>query len=79
MKKSTLIATLLVNMETGVELQHAERIVAATFADEHPGANFGDWDTELNDDWCKRFISAKGKLSSIRVGQAIDEFWDEPV
>jgi len=76
LKKSTLIATLLVNMKTGFELQHAERVVASTFADEHPDANFEDWNTELNDDWCKKFIHSKGKLSSVRVGKAIIDFWD---
>jgi len=79
MKKSTLIATLLINMETGAELQYAECIVAATFADEHPGANFGDWNLELNDEWRKRFICSKDKPSSIRIGQAIDDLWGDPM
>jgi hypothetical protein len=75
-KKSTLIATLLVNMETGFDLGHAERIVAATFRDDHPDASFLAWNGELNDEWCKNLIRSKGKLSRVNVAQAIIDFWD---
>jgi hypothetical protein len=78
MKKSTLIATFLTRLGGDVTIEHAERLVATTFAKEYPNSNFREWDTEINDDWCWSFLaSAPRTLSKVNVGQFILDLWDK--
>jgi hypothetical protein len=76
MKKSTLIATFLVNLRSGFEMEHAERIVAATFDEHHPNKDFHLWNGELNDAWCENVIRSEPSPSYVKVDKFILDLWD---
>jgi len=76
MKKSTLIATFLVNLRSGFTLEHAERIVAITFENEHPRLDFHAWNSELNDQWCANLIRSEPSPSHVNVERFILDLWD---
>lgn len=76
MRKSTLIARFLVNLGGGIELEHGERIVAATFNDQHPNKNFHEWNLVLNNAWCERVIESTPRPSFVNVEKFILDLWD---
>jgi hypothetical protein len=76
MKKSTLIARFLVNLRSGIDLEHAEHIVAVTFLEQHPKVNFHSWNIELNDRWCEDLVRANPSPSYVNVENFIKDLWD---
>ncbi len=75
MRKSTLIATCLVNSNIITRLEDAERSVAQVFADEFPKAKYLEWNTNINDKTAKDMIEAIGRASRINVEKFIEDLW----
>lgn len=75
MKKSTLISRFLVNLKSGIAIEHAEHIVLMTFQKEHPNTNFYAWNIELDDDWCERVIASETNPSHVNVEKFILDLW----
>jgi len=77
MKKSTLIATFLVNLKSGITLEQAEHVVLETFVEKHPNKKFQEWNNELQDAWCENVIRSNPSPGRVDVGQFILSLWDE--
>lgn len=75
MQKSTIIATCLVNLRSGIKLDAAEHIVLRTFEDEYPKHKFDTWNTEIHDDVALRIIETVGNPSRINVKNFIRDLW----
>lgn len=74
MRKSTIIATCLVNMEIGFRtVQEAEHRVQAVFNDEFPKENYDEWNSNIHDSSAQNLIKNVGKASQINVKQFIDD------
>jgi hypothetical protein len=77
MKKCTIIATCLVNMETGFRtIQEAENAVQDVFRSEFPKEKFHIWNTHLDDSIAKNIIKNVGKASQIKVKRFIEDLWE---
>ncbi|VWD15455.1 hypothetical protein BCO18442_03505 [Burkholderia contaminans] len=74
MRKSTIIATCLVNLRCGFNLESAEHKVRQIFAEEFPHADFDAWNQDINDAAANRLIKDQGNLSSINVRNVILAF-----
>ncbi|MFC7515059.1 hypothetical protein ACFQUU_08590 [Herbaspirillum sp. GCM10030257] len=75
MKKSTVIATCLVNLHTGIDMSQGEFIVRNTFIDYYPSDDFDAWNSELPDQVAKNIISNVGNASQIKVAKFIEDLW----
>jgi hypothetical protein len=75
-KKSTLIATFLVNLGSGFDLDQAEYAVAVTFAEKYLASDFHAWNTELDDGWCENVIKGEPNPSYVNVENFILRLWD---
>ena len=77
MRKSTIIATCLVNMKIGFKtIQEAEAIVQNVFQDEFPKDSFHTWNSNFPDSSAQNIIKNVGKASQINVKQFIDDLRD---
>jgi hypothetical protein len=79
MKRSTVIATCLVNSNMVTRIDDAERSVHQIFLDEHPGKRFDDWNGELEDAVARRIIRTVGRASTINVAKFITDLAAEPI
>lgn len=75
MKKSTLIATCLVNSSMFGCLEAAEAAVRSIFADEFPESDFAHWNRCIDDASARDMIRAIGRASRINVRKLIESLW----
>lgn len=73
MRKSTIIATCLVNSGLVQHLEEAELVVLRTFRAELPTERFGDWDTEVEDSTARDMIKNVGRASQISIPLFIED------
>lgn len=73
MRKSTLIATCLVNSRLIPNIEDAESSVKADFTDNFPHLNFNLWNEEVSDDFAQNIIKIVGKASKINVKKFIED------
>lgn len=76
MKKSTIIATCLVNSNIIGRLEDAEHSVQQIFRSEFPNASYADWNQDLDEATSEKVISAVGRASQINVRKFIEDLWD---
>jgi len=77
MRKSTIIATCLVNMEIGFRtIREAEITVENVFNDEFPKNEFQIWNSEVSDSFAQNIIKNVGKASQINVKRFIEDLWE---
>ncbi len=75
MKKSTVIATCLVNSKMINGMDDAENRVYQVFIDEFPVANFDEWNQEIDETVARQIIKNVGQASRINVKLFIKELW----
>ena len=76
MRKSTIIATCLVNMKIGFRtIQEAEAAVQNKFHDNFPDDSFNIWNSNVHDSSALNMIKTVGKASQIDVKQFIEDLW----
>lgn len=75
MKKSTIIATCLVNSNMINRIDDAENRVYQVFIDEFPASNFAEWNQEINESVARQIIKNVGRTSRINVKLFIEELW----
>lgn len=73
MKKSTLIATCLVNSSFARNLEEGEHSVRRIFAEEFPARDFAKWNTDVDDKFAQNAIKTVGRASRINVRSFIDD------
>lgn len=73
MRKSTIIATCLINSGMLDELVAAETSVANIFAEQFPSENLSQWNTEIPDNVAQHIISSVGRAKRINVGKFISD------
>lgn len=73
MKKSTVIATCLVNSSMINRLEDAENAVRQVFLDEFPESNFAQWNREIDDQVAEQIIKNVGRASQINVRKFIED------
>lgn len=73
MKKSTIIATCLVNSNMINRHEDAENAVYQIFLDEFKNDNFYKWNTEVNDHVAQNIIRNVGRASRINVKKFIED------
>ena len=81
MKKSTLIATCLLNSSMVTSLQLGEQIVRDAFDESFEGREFSDWDAPLPDKTAMSIINGVGRAMRINVRKFIadlDSIANEP-
>ena len=77
MRKSTIIATCLVNMKIGFRtIQEAEVAVQNVFHEEFPKDSFNAWNSDVSDSFAQNVIKNVGKASQINVKKFIDDLQD---
>lgn len=64
MRRSTVLATILVNSEIYPNAHDAENAVRLAFTERLPGQPFEDWNVDVEVERAKSFIKAKGRCSS---------------
>ena len=78
MKRSTILATCLVNSKMITPLPAAEARVRQVFADCFPEQVFSYWNREVNEQVAQNIISNVGVSSTIHVDRFIlERLWDE--
>jgi uncharacterized Ntn-hydrolase superfamily protein len=75
LKKSTIIATCLVNSNMINRIDDAENRVYQVFIDEFPASNFAEWNQEINESVARQIIKNVGRTSRINVKLFIEELW----
>jgi len=75
LRKSTIIATCLVNVKSGIKLEQAELIVRETFDENFPRDSFDDWNLNIDERTANHIIRSVGNASRIRVEQFIRDLW----
>jgi len=75
LKKSTVIATCLVNSKMINGMDDAENRVYQVFIDEFPVANFDEWNQEIDETVARQIIKNVGQASRINVKLFIKELW----
>ena len=75
MKKSTIIATCLLNSKIAQSMNSAEQMVRSTFAREFPERNFNDWNKNIDDRAGEQIIKSVGKASMINLKNFILDLW----
>jgi len=73
MRKSTVIATCLVNSSIVNRLEDAEHLVKQVFADEFPLENFHQWNREMDENTAKNIIRNVGRVMRINVKQFVED------
>ncbi len=76
MKKSTVIATCLVNSNMIQRVEDAEGAVRQVFLDEFPKATYSHWDREIDDSVAEHIIKTVGRASHINVKLFIEDLWE---
>lgn len=74
-RKAQLIATCLVQSNMAVSMDVAESIVHDVFLAEFPKAEYGDWNTEVDDDVASAIACVIGRAQSIHVAEFIQMLW----
>jgi hypothetical protein len=64
MRRSTVLATILVNSELYPTAPDAENAVRLAFANALPGQQFENWNVDIEVERAKSFIKAEGRWSS---------------
>ena len=81
MKKSTLIATCLLNSSMVTSLELGEQIVRDVFEESFEGREFSDWDASVPDKTARSIIDGVGRAMRINVRRFItdlESIADEP-
>ncbi len=73
MRKSTVIASCLVNSSMMKDLSDAEVAVESVFRKEFPHKRFLVWNDEVADSTSKHIISSVGRASRINVRKFIED------
>lgn len=73
MKRSTIIATCLRNMDLGPSIEECERVVQSEFAKHFPDDVFSDWNREVDSRVANQIISNVGRASRIHVDRFIND------
>jgi hypothetical protein len=73
MKRSTIIATCLVNSSIVNRIEDAEHLVRSVFIREFPSDDFNYWNCDINDDTAQNIMRNVGRASRINVKAFIDE------
>ncbi|HEX6038555.1 hypothetical protein [Longimicrobium sp.] len=73
MRRSTIIATCLVNSNMVNQIEGAEHKVQQIFRDEFPEEDFAAWNREVGDETAATIIRKIGRASRINVRMFIDE------
>ncbi len=73
MKRSTVIATCLVNSHVLRRLEDAEAQVHGVFLDEFPDADFNRWNRQMDDQAAHSIIRNVGRASQINVRMFIQD------
>ena len=76
MRKSTIIATCLLNSSMVNRLEEGEASVRQIFLNERPSADYRLWNSEINDDAAKDIIKTVGRASRINVAKFINDLGD---
>jgi len=76
MRKSTVIATCLVNSRMVEDIEGAENAVKSVFQDEFPKHKFQEWNSNIPDKTANNIINAVGKASRINVKKFIEDLWE---
>ena len=77
MKKSTVIATCLVNSDMIRDVATAESVVLNVFQDEFPKHNFQKWNSNIPDKTAENIINSVGRASRINVKKFIEDLWEQ--
>jgi len=75
MRKSTLIATCLLNSSMASDLATAAHQVQQIFAACYPSDSFAAWNTDIPDETAQRMIASVGRAQRINVEKAIADLW----
>ena len=78
MKKSTLIATCLLNSSMVTSLDVGEQIVRRVFDESFHGQDFSKWDTSLSATTAKAIITGVGRAMRINVRAFIADLGFDP-
>jgi hypothetical protein len=73
MRRSTIIATCLVNSNMISRIEDAEHRVQQVFGDEFPHEDFVAWNREVDDQIASTIIRDVGRASRINVRMFIDD------
>ncbi len=73
MRKSTVIATCLVNSNMIGDFEDAEHIVRRIFTEEFLDLSFDDWERDIDDSIAQNIIRNVGTASRINVVQFIED------
>lgn len=76
MRKSTVIATCLVNSQMIKDIEDAETVIRKVFQDEFPKHIFQEWNSNIPDKTANNIINAVGKASHINVKEFIKDLWE---
>lgn len=76
MKRSTIIATCLLNSRMVNRLEDGEQAVRNVFQDEFPSDNFHDWNRDVEQSTADHAINTVGRASRINVAKFIDHLRD---
>lgn len=76
MRRSTIIASCLVNSKMIDRLEIAEAAIRYHFSEEFPQASFERWNREVDDDAARRIISNVGHAMTINVKRFIEDLGD---
>jgi len=75
-KKSTVIATCLVNSGMVKDIDGAEKVIRSVFQDEFPKHKFQEWNSNIPKKTANNIIKAVGKASRINVKKFIEDLWE---
>jgi hypothetical protein len=76
MRRSTIIATCLVNSGMISRLDDAEAAVAFHFREDFPDCDFAEWNREIDDRVAEDIIGNVGRAMTINVVSFIKELGD---
>lgn len=76
MKKSTIIATCLVNQDPQRDIRACERYVQDVFEEDHPDFDFDEWNTDVIEWRALREIERARGATVITVSNFIEMIWD---
>ena len=71
MKKSTVIATVMINSGSRHGIRDIETSIEQTFAEDFPGMNYKQWNTDLPEPVAKKIISDFGSSYNIDLRKFI--------
>lgn len=76
MRKSTVIATCLVNSNFFRKIEEAEASVQNIFRAEFPHQSFQAWNRNIPDITANNIIKSLGRASLINVKKFIEDLWE---